>query len=70
MLLFINLSRYGHQSTLCDYLAKPNSTLFTNYANFVNNFYSPVYLGGDVMSYSREHVSVPRASANRACKCS
>jgi hypothetical protein len=64
--------QYGYQSTLCNYMNN-TADVVANYAQFVNEFYSPTYLGGDVNSYSRESVAGLNASAGRAWwwqKCS
>lgn len=57
--------QYGYQSTLCQYLSNQQD-LVVAYAKFVNSFYSPVFLGYDVSSYSRANVAQPTPNANRA----
>ncbi len=59
--------QYGYQDTLCDYLsARQPASLADKFAKFVTEFYIVQFLQGDVLSYSRDHVAQPRASANRA----
>lgn len=58
--------QYGYQDTLCHYLKGSNGNIVERYASFVNEFYANVFLGGDVISYSRYHVQLPRQSGTRA----
>jgi hypothetical protein len=59
--------QYGYQDTLCQYLAASSpASLVDRYAEFVTEFYNVVYMGGDVISYSRAHVALPRPSGTRA----
>lgn len=60
--------QYGYQATLCKYLADPSKRRgLDRYANFVMEFYNPVYQGNDTSSYTRQSVAQTfPGNANRA----
>jgi len=55
--------QYGYQDLLCNSISGiPDNQLFNAYLNFSLNFFYPVFLGGDVYSYSTIHLQDTSAS--------